>query len=235
MSIIDTIREDFGKHLVWNEKLISAHFWPDAPVYAGKPINTRSAIRSLVKMLNLRSFLELGSFHYETSDQVADAMQESGPDFVVNSYDIKVGGYDGGKIRPEHPKVRAMFLFPQHTSYDDWKYRDPGVVYPEFKNMTNEEIFKKNCELLKIDAPAGGYDIIYMDSDHSYEGVKHDWEYSKGVSHENTLIVWDDLYAHVFPGIRRLFDEVQVPKWDFKEWNDANPDRVMNIGVSLIR
>lgn len=229
------IRTDFERFFVWYENLISCNFFPDAPIYAGKPINTRSAMIALVRMLQPKKVLEIGSYHFETADVIAKTMEDLGfNDYRVDSFDIKRGGYDGAKPEPAHHAVKAYHWYPHHTPYDDWKYSDPGIVYPQFRSLSDGQIFEENMKILGPIAPEEKYDMIYVDGDHSYEGVVFDWAYCEKVSHGNTLIIFDDLYGHKFPGIRKFFDEVPGRKYDFSDWNEKHPDQIMNIGVSLI-
>ena len=90
-----------------------------------------------------------------------------------------------------------------------------------------------NDDILKGIAPEDGYDLIFIDGDHSYEGAKKDWEHALKYSHKETLIVIDNIWDIRLKEVRRFYDEVQVNKWDFEEWNDANRSMVQDTGVLL--
>jgi len=86
--------------------------------------------------------------------------------------------------------------------------------------------------LLSI-TPPEKYDLILIDGDHSYEGACWDWKYAMEVSHENTVIIVDDLWDSRLEQCRKFYDDLKTIKWDFEEWNDAHRDEVQNSGVSL--
>lgn len=81
------------------------------------------------------------------------------------------------------------------------------------------------------------YDIIFIDGDHGYTGVKMDFEIAKLFSHENTLIVVDDIWDIRLNDVRVFFDELDVIKYDFEDWNDKHieDDIVQNIGIISLK
>jgi hypothetical protein len=123
---------------------------------------------------------------------------------------------------------------PHKTIYDDWKETDQETKDSGFLELTNEQIFEKNAKYLQSIKPLNGYDMIYIDGDHSYDGVGFDWNYSKLVANKNTLIILDDIWDYRLREVRRFFNDIKTPKWDFEEWNTENRDKVVNMGVALL-
>lgn len=211
--------------------------------YAGCATHARNCLYTLTRMLNPIYALEIGSLHYASSDAIANAMdrndQTEGYDKagLVDSFDIKKGGYTGETHhKPKNPRVRPGYWYPHITKYDDWKLTDPGIVYPEFRNMTPEQIRQKNFEILS-ERTMGfkKYDLIFVDGDHSYDGAKEDWDMACRFAHENTVIVIDNVWDSRLSEVRRFYNDLKVTKWDFEEWNDANMkyNMVMDNAVCL--
>ena len=51
------------------------------------------------------------------------------------------------------------------------------------------------------------FDVLYVDGDHSYAGIKNDLSYAEFVR-PGGLILVHDVLASYFPGVRQAFDEV---------------------------
>lgn len=209
--------------------------------YAGAATHARNCLATLVKMLKPRNVLEIGSMHYESSDSMANAMDEIyGVDGegVVDSFDIKRGGYTGEVNRvPQNKRVRPGYWYPFPTYYDTWKYNDPLIVFPQFQNMTYEQIREENYKILSERAKdfGGKYDLIFVDGDHSYDGAKEDYDVALKVSHNDTVIVLDNVWDSRLNEVRQFYDDIPNVKWDFEEWNDKNfnANMVMDNAVTL--
>lgn len=186
-------------------------------------------------MLKPNYVLEIGSYHYDTSNAISKAMDENGYG-KVDSFDIKIGGYDGVYVKSNSHRISENYWYPFHSKYDDWKYTNE-IVYGDFKNMNNDEILEKNIEILNKVSGGNKYDIIFIDGDHGYTGVKMDFEIAKLFSHENTLIVVDDIWDIRLNDVRVFFDELDVIKYDFEDWNDKHieDDIVQNIGIISLK
>jgi hypothetical protein len=148
---------------------------------------------------------------------------------IVDSFDIREGGYDGQvHYAPKSNRINARYWYPHHSEYDEWKYK-VNLPYNDFVNYTNAEISQKNIQFLKDASEefGGRYDLIFVDGDHSYEGVKRDFEVISTVADQDTLIVIDNVWDIRLKDVRKFYDELELIKWDFEEWNDENYSKNM--------
>lgn len=197
--------------------------------YGGRSTHCRSAMYSLVKMLKPQNILEIGSWQYECSDIMSLALEESCINGVIDTFDIIKGGYTMGNVIPKGKFVNAHFWMPHHTSSDQWKYSAP-LVYKEFINKTNDEIWEFNKSILL--GLNKKYDLVFIDGDHSFIGAEFDLKYAQLVSHENTIFVLDDLYEDRNKEVRIFFDNLPYEKYDFEDWNDKEED-LISMGVFI--
>jgi predicted O-methyltransferase YrrM len=205
--------------------------------YAGCATHCRACLNTLVRMIKPKSILEIGSYHYESTVSMSLGMDTylSSDEGVIHSYDIKEGGYDGWGTTNNLPsRITPRYWYPYKTDYDEWKFTDSKIVHKDFINYTNDELYDINGKILKEIAPKEGYDLIFLDGDHSYEGVKKDWEHAMEVSHKDTLIVIDNIWDIRLKDVRKFYDELKTIKWDFEEWNDEHRTMVQDTGITLI-
>ena len=237
MSKISFIKENFAKNYKHEEGIA-----PDNRlvhnVFNGCGIHTRSGVKTLIRMLKPKFILEIGSYHFETANQMAYTFDELyGSDHSIghiHSFDIKKGGYDGVLFNPGSSRITSHTWIPQKTAFDDWKYKDPEITSKcDYANITNEEIFERNLKYLKSITPASGFDMVYIDGDHSYKGAEYDLEYSLKVINPEAVIIIDDIWDHRLQQVRDFYNDLKNEKWDFVEWNTANRDKVQNMGVFL--
>lgn len=237
MNKIDLIKQEFPKQFCLRyEQLGFSEGLVEHPVYGGKPTHCRSTLWTLVKILQPRSILEIGSWKYDGSNMMARSLDENfGKDYEceIHTFDIVRGGYteDSQEIAKVHKRVKPMWWYPHHTSYDSWKYNNPRIEFPLFSQMDNSQIFKANITILEEVMPKIGYDLIVIDGDHSIEGVKFDWEYACHSISNRGVIVIDDLYDSRHWQVRQFWDSIKCDKYDFEDWNQTNPDKLVSMGV----
>jgi hypothetical protein len=88
----------------------------------------------------------------------------------------------------------------------------------KFKNYFKERFDFTECDSKKLsidDLKKYEFDFVFIDGDHSYDGVKNDYEIAKSLGVEYCLI---DDYNEDFPGILKFIEDV-----------DANIVKVYNI------
>lgn len=205
--------------------------------YAGCATHCRACVNTLVRMFKPKTFLEIGSWKYESSIAASNAMDEYTDEGVIDSLEIKKGGYNGGGIPLNlNKRIRPNFWYPHHTPDGDWRYTDPDIVFKDFKTLSDEEIYNLNIDILKNIAPKEGYDLIFIDGDHSYEGISWDWKYVEMFANKDALIVIDNIWDIRLKEVRRFFDEIKTHKWDFEEWNDSHKkcNMVQDTGVVIL-
>lgn len=69
-----------------------------------------------------------------------------------------------------------------------------------FYNMTSDEFFKDNIEM---------YDFIFIDGDHSYEGVSKDYKNALKCLSTGGEIAFHDIASEQCPGVVQLWNEIK--------------------------
>lgn len=238
MNKIDYIKKEFSSQFedVWKERFNQEEGCVQHSKWGGLQTHCRSTMYTLVKMLKPLHILEIGSWRFDASEMMALAMDEYdiSKEGQIHSFDICEGGYSGGKFLPKNPRIKPHYWRPHHTNYDQWKYSNTTLAHPDFKFMSNEDIFKYNKNHLLSITPKEKFSLILIDGDHSYDGVKWDWEYAKLVAAPNAVICIDDLADDRHYQVRKFWDELPEPKYDFTDWNEARPDLLSSVGVTQI-
>lgn len=235
MNPVEFIRKEFGNYYIDNG---AEHGILEGTKYAGYNTHCANCLYTLTKMLKAKYVLEIGSYKLWTTTRIAEAMDEfeSSKEGFINTFDLRSGGTCTDYTAPTSKRIKQHFWYPQHSDSDTWKYLEP-IAYPEFKTLTDEEIFEKNREILQSVAPPNQakYDIIFIDGDHSTKGISYDWKHALEWSDDHTLIVIDNVWDIRLSEVRNFFDNLNTVKWDFEEWNDANTHRncVMDTGITL--
>tara|TARA_Y100000034_G_scaffold20628_3_gene23615 strand:- start:6279 stop:7040 length:762 start_codon:yes stop_codon:yes gene_type:complete len=138
-------------------------------------------IYSLIKKYNVKSFLEIGFGRGYSTFCAALAMMENG----------------GGKIVTIDPSIDEEYL-KQLTK----------VFPPEWFNMIE---FIKNRSEVTLPQIDETFDLIYIDGDHTYEGVQKDWEGTKDKF--NKFLLFDDYHlpskGHHDIDCARLIDQIE--------------------------
>lgn len=133
------------------------------------------------------------------------------PDFSNAVYGVDLFGAEG---TPEYYREGSTWLkwwewfAGKNHSYQD-NYRAARAVAP-----TATIIVADTAETGRtwIGAPVG---LLYIDADHSYEGVRADWEAWTPHMSEGAVVVFDD-YRYIvrgqdhYPGVTKFVDELQL-------------------------
>ena len=193
--------------------------------------HTYPVLNAITKIVKPKNSLEIGSWLYNSAYAICHGMDGG----RVDSFDIALGGCLNVEIFTiKSHRIIPHFWRPHHTWYDEWKNESEKIIYKDFKEMSNEEIFDKNRKYLSLIAPEEGYDLISIDGDHSFDGTKFDWEYAHTVAHENTIIIIDDIYTHCHPEVRKFYDSLHVNSYDFYDFNMEHPEIFVNASVCSV-
>jgi predicted O-methyltransferase YrrM len=76
--------------------------------------------------------------------------------------------------------------------------KDLGCKFRLFKGDSKKTLPKAIPHLPKMD-------LIYIDGNHEYEFAKSDWENSRKLMHEKTVVIFDDYNS---PDVRRVVNEI---------------------------
>lgn len=233
MDKIDYIKERFGEYYQSKgpENGILQGF-----KYNGAATHCRACLNCLTRMVRAKRVLEIGSWRFECSNAMAEGILTNfptGENCVVDTFDIRPGGYDSSTDFPKHDLVKAHIWMPFHTTSDRWKYEHASLS--QFKEFSNEQIYRWNRELLINVSGGKPYDLVFIDGDHSLAGISFDWQliHESGIMHPETLIVIDNIWDKRLREVREFFYSLEYKKWDFAEWNDANLTEVQDTGILI--
>jgi len=123
----------------------------------------------------------------------------------VFSY-LEIGSAAGGFIRAIHD----VFRFERAVMIDD------GGWTPEHQKENIKAFAHKVSRFVPMDSHSDQvkdilrgqkFDLIFVDGDHSYEGLKQDIDLVLPCAHKDTLIGFHDTYADPVPGVAQAINE----------------------------
>jgi len=205
------LKRDFDDHLDQPEELVSLLFQ-----FAGsslKPLQIKEELAWLVQQvrtLKPRTVLEIGTARGGTLFLWTRLAR---PDAVIVSIDLP-GGRFGGGYNPRR-----------------------GSVYHHFPRSGQQlhllrEDSHQDSTLDKTRALFGGelIDFLFIDGDHTYEGVKKDWEMYSPLVRPGGLIAFHDIAGNYEDTqVKRLWDSVK-PAFEHREYA-VDPQGYYGIGV----
>lgn len=156
-----------------------------------------------------RSILEIGSRFGESIYHLAKEMQVPGKVVVV---DLPSG--DGVQVDPE-PSLRERGNDICRMGIDFH-----GIL----ANSRDPEVIKRVKE-------HGPYDFVFIDGDHSYQGVKADWE---NYGHLGKVVALHDIAGQ--PGCYRLWEELrqEYRTVEFTHSRDGNVNNGVWMGIGVV-
>jgi hypothetical protein len=80
--------------------------------------------------------------------------------------------------------------------------------------------------------PTQNFDIIFIDGDHSYDGVKNDFEYFKNFA--NKFIVLHDIVNSACPGVVKFWNEIKHNYTHYEFIDQYNMEKEY-LGIGLIQ
>jgi predicted O-methyltransferase YrrM len=101
-----------------------------------------------------------------------------------------------GSFRGYTALYMAQHISPDAKIVTIDRYPDHGEAYlnTPYASMIERRVGETNPEMFQQDVP-GSYDLIFIDADHSYSGVKNDTELILPLVSQNGFILWHD-YAN---------------------------------------
>ncbi len=239
---VDLVKNEFHKNfqLKWEELTGSeeGRVQNTNPKYHNRATHCRSTIYTLTRMLKPKRVIEIGAWEYASSNICSLAMDEEEIDGRVDSLDIVKGGFSGRWTPPNNKKVFPYFWYPHKIDghdHDLWKYNCSTIEYPQFKHMTNEQIFEKNSEILDQIRQGEKYDLVFLDGCHSTAGLLYDFEHAKRIGKDDCVIIIDDLYESrlqtVKDGWNYIINNNDVYSYDWKDWNDIQENPLISAGI----
>lgn len=164
-------------------------------------------VGNLAKFSNAKTIVEVGVLDGDTSIHLITAARDNGGKFYGYDYWDEIGAYTGRhKISATKDTVTARLLNHGFDG-DSFKLTKVDTTTEEFSNIL-------------LNDTNGKIDFAFIDGDHSYIGVKND--FNKVYPHltEEGIIVFHDTYSHV--GCRKFVLEL------YNELNDGTFD-VINL------
>jgi len=143
------------------------------------PVQVRSEILQLLKFLDKvrpRTILEIGTARGGTLFLLTGVISKNA---LVVSLDLPGGRFGGGYVRWKIPLYRS-FALPNQKIYLIRKNSHERATLDEVKAVLRGE---------KVD-------FLFIDGDHTYEGVKKDFEMYKSLVKKGGTIAFHDIVPH---------------------------------------
>ena len=195
------------------ESLISFTFWcrPIRPMQIKKEI---IELLKIVKKENCKTLIEIGTAKGGTLFLFTRVVS---PDAILISIDLPKGKFGGGY---------SVFRIPLYKSF---KYKNQKIflLRENFHEYSTFEEVKKILGEKKAD-------VLFIDGDHTYYGVKKDFEMYKKLVKNGGLIIFHDIFSHTFDSeveVYRFWNEIK-DKYDVIEI--CSKEKV-SYGIGIIR
>lgn len=108
---------------------------------------------------------------------------------------------------------------------------DMSEILGEYSKLQNFKFLKMSSFTLNRDVLDQDIDLILIDGDHTYEGVKKDFEVS--LQFKPKYIVFHDIVSSVCPGVVNFWKEIKnnYPHFEFIDQYDSVKGDFLGIGV----
>lgn len=124
----------------------------------------------------------------------------------------------------ELPGVTQLFVFPHSNAEAKRDILFDGKFMVDGWDKCDDSV-TANVALIQ---PNGPFDFVYIDGDHTMNGVTRDWEIAKQVCPEGTPVLFDDSQDDRCAVKEFLGGLGSAERYDFDDWP-------MGTGVTLVR
>jgi hypothetical protein len=167
---------------------------------------------AFVKKQNPKTFIEIGYGRGETLDALTRVLPNT--NFLEITFPYMDWTWKEGLLISLFKKLPSFVVRPLlpllkrklHGIYIFTKIRhDPQYknVVMMFADSHKEPSFKRAINWF------GKTDFLFIDGDHSYDGVKADWELFKNIVNEDGYIAFHDVVGNTTPGVVKFWNEIQ--------------------------
>jgi hypothetical protein len=108
----------------------------------------------------------------------------------------------------ESTDTDAKYVCVDRTFKGKWHFDELFGDHLKYSSIEFLEIDSKNLELTQ------NYDLVHIDADHSYDGVKNDLEKVLPHLHKNSILIMDD-FTKEFPGVSQVIEEYLLGQHSF--------------------
>lgn len=162
---------------------------------------------------------------------------------------LEIGCYDGGTTIFLSNFTKNLITIDQPTvpRFDSYKYNIGTNLFgselinerTNFKyvagNSHSEETFSKVKEILNGEL----LDLLFIDGDHSYEGVKNDFEKYSTLTKKGGIIAFHDIHRSSFHEshgcyVHNFWEEISKKYLDYKVFYDAIGENSVWGGIGMI-
>jgi len=149
----------------------------------------------------------------------------------ISSY-LEIGCRWGGTFVLTTEYLKKFNTIENSTAIDI--IDSPVKEYCDLHNNTYFVKISSQDENFKNYMKMTHFDLIFIDGDHSYEGVKNDYEVSKN---SGKIFVFHDIVNVMCPGVVQFWKELQQnepDRFDFFEFTDQYEDVLNNTHASFL-
>jgi cephalosporin hydroxylase len=175
-----------------------------------RPLQVKEEISSLVKKLqdtSPRVLLEIGTSH---GGSLYLFCMAASPDAVLISVDLRGGKYGGGYSRLRVPLYRSFARERQEIHLINGNSHEHSTLAKVKDILDGKQV-----------------DFLFIDGDHSYEGVKADFDMYSGLVRNGGIIALHDIVEHTVDRsveVPKLWNEIKS-KYEHeemvKDWNQG--------------
>jgi cephalosporin hydroxylase len=141
--------------------------------------------------------------------------------YNISSY-IEIGCRWGGTFILTNEYLKKFNTMNKSVAIDI--IDSPVINYCLLNNETQFIKINSREEIFKIYIKNNYFDLIFIDGDHSYEGVKNDYEISKN---SGKIYVFHDIVSNACPGVVQFWNELKINEennYDFFEFTEQYSD-----------